>query len=560
MAKSKSTVDELVFVPLGGVGEIGRNMGLYGFGPERSRQWLVVDCGVSFGGPDLPGIELVMPDTTFLEEEADRVVGLVLTHAHEDHYGAILDLWPAFDKPVFATRFGAAMLRAKGISNAMDNSLDVQIFQPGKSFNVGPFKVEAINVAHSIPESCALLIDTPAGRVLHTGDWKIDPQPIGTPETDIERFRAIGAEGSPLALICDSTNAMKEGDSPSETEVAVNLERLIATAKNRVAVTIFASNLGRMISIAHAAAKADRQVVAAGRAVHRIVGIARELGLMEGVPEFLDQDAYGYLPRDKVVLICTGSQGESRAAMARIAAGEHPVIDLSPGDMAVFSSWAIPGNEKAVLDIQNQLVDRGVEVVTSRDEMIHVSGHPRRHELRQLYDWVKPEILIPVHGEPMHLEAHAKLGREHGIPKVFSIRNGDMMRLFPTATQMKGEVRTGVLYLDGNLLCTPEESNVRDRRRLGFGGLVAISLAVNGKGQIVSGPVYDLDGLPELVDDEDPLRDVVQVATEGTIRSFPEKRRTDTGRLAEAIRRAVRSEVNSAWGRKPIVKVFAHRV
>ena len=559
MAKRQPGTDEMVFIPLGGVGEIGMNMGLYGYGPEESRKWLVVDCGVSFGGPELPGIELVMPDPSFLEDQADNVVGLVLTHAHEDHYGAILDLWPTFDRPVFAGKFGAAMLKAKRISNNIEDDVEIQLFEPGVPFQVGPFKVEAIEVSHSIPESNALLIETPAGRVVHTGDWKIDPSPIGTPATNIKRFKEIGSEGS-LTLICDSTNAMKDGDSPSETEVAVNLERLIATAENRVAVTIFASNLGRMISIARAAAKADRQVVAAGRAVHRIAGIARELGLMEGVPDFLDQDAFKTLPRDKIVLICTGSQGEARAAMARIADGSHPVIDLSPGDTAIFSSWAIPGNEKAVLDIQNKLVDKGVEVITGREEMIHVSGHPRRHELAQLYDWLKPDLLIPVHGEPMHLEAHAAFGREKGVKKVLSIRNGDMVRLYPTPKHSPGEVRTGVLYLDGNLLCTPEESNVRDRRRLGFGGVAIVSLAVNGKGQIVSGPVFDLDGIPDLADDDDPLSAVAHRAVSGTIKSFPEKRRTDTGRFAEAIRRAVRSELNAAWSRKPIVKVFVHKV
>lgn len=560
MARKKSTGDELVFVPLGGVGEIGKNMGLYGFGPADNRKWLVVDCGVSFGTPETPGVELTMPDPTFLEEEAENVVGLVLTHAHEDHFGAVLDLWPGYDKPVFATPFASAMLRAKRISNAIEEDVDVEIFTPNVPFNVGPFRVEAIGMAHSIPESVALLIETPAGRVLHTGDWKIDPSPVGTPATDIHRLKAIGEEGKPLALICDSTNAMKEGVSPSETEVAVNLERLIATAKHRVVVTVFASNLGRMISIARAAAKADRQVVAAGRAVHRVMGIARELGLMEGVPEVLDQDAYGYLPREKVVLIATGSQGEARAAMARIATGQHPVIDLSPGDTAIFSSWAIPGNEKAVIEIQNQLVDRGVNVITAKDEMVHVSGHPRRNELAQLYEWTKPSLLIPVHGEPMHLEAHAKFGREHGIKTVYSIRNGDMVRLFPEPAHYPGEVPTGVLYLDGNILCTPEESGVRDRRRLSFGGLVVVSLAVNGKGQIVSGPVFDLDGLPQVEDDDYALSEVVESATRNTIRSFPEKRRSDAGRFAEAIRRAVRSEVNAVWGRKPIVKVIVHRV
>jgi len=560
MARNKRGGDELVFVPLGGVGEIGKNMGLYGFGPENDRKWLVVDCGVTFGGPDLPGIELIMPDPRFLEEEVDGVVGLVLTHAHEDHYGAVLDLWPGFDAPVYATPFAAAMLKAKRLSNAIEEDVEVKIFQSGKPFDVGPFHVEAIDMSHSIPESCALLIDTPAGRVLHTGDWKLDPGPVGTPHTDIERLKAIGAEGKPLALICDSTNAMKDGESPSEAEVAVNLDRLISEAPYRVAVTIFASNLGRMISVARAAKKAGREVVAAGRAVHRVAGIARELGLMEGIPDFLDQDAYGYLPREKTVLICTGSQGESRAAMARIAAGNHPVIDLSPGDRVIFSSWSIPGNEKAVIDIQNQLVDRGVELITGREEMVHVSGHPRRHELVKLYDWVKPSLLVPVHGEPMHLEAHAKLGRENGIKTAYSARNGDMVRLFPEPAHYPSEVPTGILYLDGNILCTPEESRVRDRRKLAFGGLVVVSLAVNGKGQIVSGPVFDLDGIPELEEDDDPLSDVIHSAAHGAIKSFPEKRRTDTARFAEAVRRAVRSETNAVWGRRPIVKVFVHKV
>ena len=550
---------EFVYVPLGGVGEIGMNMGLYGFGPEDDRQWLVVDCGVSFGGPELPGIDLIMPDPSFLEEQADRVVGLVLTHAHEDHYGAVLDLWPAFDKPVFATRFAAAMLRAKRAANQIEEDVAVTVFVPGRPFQVGPFGIEAIDVAHSIPESTALLIETPLGRVLHTGDWKIDTNPVGTPRTNVERFQQLGADGKPLVLICDSTNAVKEGDSPSEADVAAVLEEIISEAKHRVAVTVFASNLGRMISVIRAAAKAGRQVVSSGRAVQRIVGIARELGMLEGLPEILDQDQYGYIPREHCVLICTGSQGEPRAAIARIAAGEHPVIDLSPGDIVIFSSWAIPGNERAVIDIQNQLVDRGVRVITNRDALVHVSGHPRRHELRQLYEWTKPNLLVPVHGEPTHLEAQAQMGRELGIPKVISARNGDMIRLYPSAEHRRGEVPVGVLYLDGNILCTPEESRVRDRRRLAVGGMVAVSLVVNGAGQVISGPDIELDGLPELEDDEEPLHEVVRAAVAGTIKSFPAKRRNDTARFAEAIRRAVRSDTNAVWGRKPITKVFVHR-
>ena len=557
---AKKSTDELVFLPLGGVGEIGMNMAAYGIGPEHARKWIVVDCGVSFGDPSLPGIELIMANPEFLEENADDVLALILTHSHEDHYGAVLDLWPAFDKPVYATRFTAAMLAAKRAADAIVDNVDVRIMAPGKPFEIGPFTIEAISVAHSIPESNALLITTSAGRVLHTGDWKLDPQPVGA-STDVARLQRIGEEkAGPLALVCDSTNALKDGESPSEAEVGETLAGLIAAAPHRVALTTFASNVGRVISIARAAERAGRQVVLSGRALHRITGIARELGMMEGIPPFLDQDAYRSLPRDKVVLLCTGSQGEPRAAVARIARGEHPVIDLNAGDRVIFSSWAIPGNEREVIDIQNMLIDRGIDVITQRDGLVHVTGHPRREELKRLYSWVKPDVLVPVHGEPAHLEAHAKLGRDHGIPNVLHARNGDLIRLFPEPMAFPGEVRTGELYLDGLVLCTPEESGVKGRRRLSFGGHIVVSLAVNANGQVLAGPELIIEGLPRVEDDEETVEDVVRRAISGTLRSMPQRRRGDVEMLNNALHRAIRSEVNAYWGRKPNVTVFVHRI
>jgi len=557
---AKKSTDELVFLPLGGVGEIGMNMAAYGIGPEHSRKWIVVDCGVSFGDPSLPGIELIMANPEFLEENADDVLALILTHSHEDHYGAVLDLWPAFDKPVYATRFTAAMLAAKRAADAIVDNVDVRIMVPGTPFEIGPFTVEAISVAHSIPESNSLLITTPAGRVLHTGDWKLDPQPVGA-STDVARLQRIGEEkAGPLALVCDSTNALKDGESPSEAEVGETLAGLIAAAPYRVALTTFASNVGRVISIARAAERAGRQVVLSGRALHRITGIARELGMMEGIPPFLDQDAYRSLPRDKVVLLCTGSQGEPRAAIARIARGEHPVIDLNAGDRVIFSSWAIPGNEREVIDIQNMLIDRGIDVITQRDGLVHVTGHPRREELKRLYGWVKPDVLVPVHGEPAHLEAHAKLGRDHGIANVLHARNGDLIRLFPEPMAFPGEVRTGELYLDGLVLCTPEESGVKGRRRLSFGGHIVVSLAVNANGQVLAGPELVIEGLPRVEDDDETVEDVVRRAISGTLRSMPQRRRGDVEMLNNALHRAIRSEVNAYWGRKPNVTVFVHRV
>jgi ribonuclease J len=556
---AKNQRDEIVFVPLGGVGEIGMNMGAYGFGPERSRKWIVVDCGVSFGGPDLPGIELIMADPEFLEERAEDILALVLTHSHEDHYGAVLDLWPGFEKPVYCTPFTASMLAAKRAGDGIVENVDITIMRPGQPFQVGPFTIEAINVAHSIPEANALLITTPIGRVLHTGDWKLDPTPVANPPTDIARLKQIGEDRStPLALVCDSTNAMKDGESPSEADVSATLASLIAEAPHRVAVTTFASNVGRVVSIVRAAHLAGRQVVMSGRSLHRIMGIARELGMLEGLPPLLDQDAYRSIPRNKIVLICTGSQGEARAAIARIARGDHPVIEFAPGDRMIFSSWAIPGNEREVNDIQNLLIDQGVELITQKDGLVHVSGHPRRDELRKLYSYVKPDVLVPVHGEAMHLQAHAKLGREAGIADVLEIRNGDMARLFPEPKRFAAEVRTGELYLDGLVLCTPEESGVKGRRRLSFGGHVVLSLCVNGSGQVVAGPDLVIEGLPET--DDESVSELIEDVVTGVLKSMPPKRRSDTEVLNSALFKAIRNEVNSYWGRKPNVSVFVHRV
>jgi ribonuclease J len=382
---------------------------------------------------------------------------------------------------------------------------------------------------------------------------------VGNAPTDVARLQAIGEDRStPLALICDSTNAMKDGESPSEADVAKTLEELIANAPHRVAVTTFASNVGRVISIVRAAHKAGRQVVMSGRSLHRITGIAKELGMLEGLPTLHDQDAYRSVPRDKCVLICTGSQGEARAAIARIARGEHPVIDLNAGDLMIFSSWAIPGNEREVIDIQNRLIDKGVDIITQNDGLVHVTGHPRRGELQKLYAWTKPEVLVPVHGEAMHLQAHAKLGRDAGIPNVCEARNGDMVRLFPEPMAFPAEVRVGELYLDGLVLCTPEESGVKGRRRLSFGGHVVVSLCVNGSGHVVSGPDLVVEGLPETEDES--LSELIEDTIAGVLKSMPSKRRSDTEVLNSAIFKAIRNEVNAYWGRKPNVSVFVHRV
>ncbi|MCX5512011.1 MBL fold metallo-hydrolase [Kaistia algarum] len=555
MNPSRNVPDEFVFLPIGGVGEIGMNLALYGMGPSKARQWIAVDFGVSFAGPDLPGVDLVLPDIRYLEEQKERLLGIVITHAHEDHFGALLDLWPRLRVPVYASAFTAGLLQAKRASYPGSPPIPIQIVTAGDRINLGPFEVEFVAVAHSILEPMALAIRTSLGTVVHTGDWKLDPEPVLGWTTDAQRFAAIGDEGV-LALVCDSTNAMREGRSPSESDVARELEALVGEATGRVAFTSFASNVARIRSIAMAAQAHDRQVVIVGRALRRAIEVATELGYMEGVPPFLDEEAYGYLPRSKVVAIFTGSQGESRAALARIAEDEHKFIGLSPGDIVVFSARAIPGNEKAIGAIINALVDQGVQVITDRDRLVHVSGHPRRDELAEMYGWVRPEIAIPVHGEPMHLVAHAALAREMGVGQVLDVEDGALIRLAPGPAQEIDEVLCDRLYKDGIIVADLEGVGVPERRKLSFAGHVAVSVILDGNGSLMLDPDIALTGLPLQGVSWHPFEETVMSAVLGTIESIPRARRRDSELLREAIRRAVRAAVREAWGKKPLCTVF----
>lgn len=545
---------ELVFAPLGGVGEIGMNLSIYGLGPEGRRQWLAVDLGVSFATEEhLPGVDLLLPDIRYLEEERRSLAGLVLTHAHEDHFGALLELWPRLKVPVFATAFTAALLEAKRRGEPGVPEIPVTVVPLGGRFTAGPFDVELVTMAHSIPEANALIIRTPCGNVLHTGDWKIDPTPILNDPTDEKKLRAFGEEGC-LAVIGDSTNAVREGRSPSEADVAKTITELIKKARGRVAVTTFASNVARLRAVALAARAAGREVVVVGRAMERTVQIARELGYFDGVQDFRPQEAYGYLPPDKVVALCTGSQGEPRAALSRIAEDQHPEVTFSRGDTVIYSARTIPGNEKAVGRVINGLIDQGIEVITDRTHLVHVSGHPRRAELEELYGWVKPRILVPVHGEALHLKEHADLGRKCGITEVIRCRNGDLVRLAPDA-RVIDEVPAGRIYKDGRLLVEAEARTIADRKRLGFAGAISVALALTDKGELVDDPSLDLIGIPERDREGKPIADAVEDAILETLQSLPRARRRDPDGVAEAIRRAVRAAVAERWGKKPMCYV-----
>jgi ribonuclease J len=545
--------DELVFAPLGGVGEIGMNLAVYGFGDAQRRKWIAVDLGVSFGGDDLPGIDLIMPDIRFLVEERRNLLGLVLTHAHEDHFGAVLDLWPRLKVPVYATPFTAALLEAKRQGEPGAPEVPVTIVPPGARFALGPFDIELVSMAHSIPESNGLIIRTGLGAVLHTGDWKIDTTPVLGPPTDEAKLRALGNEGC-LALIGDSTNAVREGRSPSEMEVAKTLAELIRTAPGRVAVTTFASHVGRLRSVARAAAACERDVVLVGRSMERIAQVARETGYLEDIADFRSVEVFGYLPPEKVVALCTGSQGEARAALSRIAEDDHPEVSFSPGDRVIFSSRAIPGNEKAVMRVINGLVGRGIEVITDREHLVHVSGHPRRAELQDMIGWVRPRILIPAHGEPLHMAAHAALARRAGVPKVITCRDGDLVRLAPQPGIID-ELPAGRLYKDGALLIGAEQRTVADRRRLGFVGIVSVALTLSNKGELVTGPRVELTGVPDADAAGTPMIEIAHEALLEAFNSMPQPRRRDPDAVAEALRRAVRAAIGSAWKKKPMCHV-----
>jgi ribonuclease J len=545
----------LVFAPLGGVGEIGMNLGLYGLGDERRRSWIAIDLGVSFASEEhLPGVDLIFPDIRFLIAERKNLAGIVLTHAHEDHFGALLDLWPKLKVPVYATPFTAALFESKRVGEPGAPEIPVNVIPLGGRFTLGAFDIELVSVAHSIPESNALILRTQHGNVLHTGDWKIDSTPVIGLPTDEAKLRKLGEEGT-LAIVGDSTNAVREGRSPSETDVAKTLRELIGAASGRIAVTTFASNVARIRAVAEAARACGREVVVVGRAMERVIQVARETGYLEGVQPFRGTDAYGYLPPDKVVALCTGSQGEPRAALSRIAQDDHPDVTLGKGDTVIFSSRTIPGNEKEVGRVVNGLIDQGITVITDRTHLVHVSGHPRRAELEDLIGWVKPRILIPVHGEALHLSEHAALGRKLGIPHVLQCRNGDLVQLAPGAPAIIDQLPFGRMFKDGKLLIAGESTTIAERRRLSFGGMISVALAVTEKGVLAADPEIDLQGIPEHAANGELLSDLAYNAALDTFENMPKQRRRDPDTVAEAVRRAVRAAIAMHWGKKPVCHV-----
>jgi ribonuclease J len=556
-----SQTDELVFLPLGGSNEIGMNFNLYGFGPPHDRRWIVVDLGVTFGDQTTPGVEIILPDPQFIEDYADRILGIVLTHAHEDHIGAVAWLWPRLKAPVYATPFTAFILREKLREADLLDEVEITEVPLGGAIDLGPFHLELITLTHSIPEPNGLAIKTPLGTVLHTGDWKIDPDPLLGGPTDVARIRELGDEGV-LAMVCDSTNVFVDGRAGSEAEVRETLMPLIMGLKGKVAVACFASNVARMDSVCRAGEAAGRRIALVGRSMRRMAAAAKSVGLMEDLKPFLDEQEAAAFPPDKVLYLCTGSQGEPRAALSRIADGTHPHVKLGAGDSCIFSSRVIPGNEIPIRNLQNKLADQGVRLYTERDHPgIHVSGHPCRDELADMYHWARPEIAVPTHGERRHLLEHCAFARDLQVPQQLAPRNGDMVRLAPGRADVIDEVPAGRIYVDAGVL-TPENGEaLRERRHAAFNGVLAVSVALDGRGRIVSGPQVRALGLPG--DEDNPLEDTLDDLADEAERAL-ERLKGDQRELDEeietALSRAVKKASQRIWGRRPVVETTVLRI
>jgi ribonuclease J len=549
---SEFAEDELIFLPLGGSGEIGMNMNLYGIGGK----WLLVDLGITFADGEHPGIDIITPDPTYLEERRDDLLGLVITHAHEDHLGAVAHLWPRLRCPVWATPFAAALLRNKLEEAGLLGQVPLHVLEPGERLDIGPFDIDFIGLTHSTLEMNALAIRTSAGLVLHTGDWKWDPDPLVGPTSDQEALRRLGDEGV-MALIGDSTNALNEGTSGSELDVRNKLMEICANRTGRIAVATFASNVARIDTVARVAAAHDRHLVLVGRSLWRIVAAAQECGYLNDLPPFLKDVEGAYLPPDKVMFLCTGCQGEQRAAMGRIAFGDHRHVTFEKGDLVIFSSRVIPGNEMSISRVHNRLLWNGVEVIGEKEKGVHVSGHPCRDELAEMFRLVRPQIAVPVHGE----YKHAELALSLQVPEAVVIENGQALRLSPGRADVVAEVQSGRCFVDGDVIVPANDDGVRTRRKLMFSGSAAVILVADAKGELLADPELVLQGLASDPNDARPsLEDEGADAVEAALDELPKSARKDDGRMVEAARIALRRLIRERLGKKAVVEARIIRI
>ena len=549
--------DELLFCPLGGSGEIGMNMNLFAYGKPGKHKWIMVDIGVTFADDTLPGIDLIYPDPRFIVDKKEDLLGIVLTHAHEDHIGAIAHLWPQLQCKIFATPFTAVLIKEKFKEKHIDVTSYLNIVQLNGTISLDPFKIEYITLTHSILEPNGLRIETPAGAILHTGDWKIDPEPLIGGKINSDRLKEIGREGV-LAMICDSTNVFSMGKAGSELDVRKNILNIMSSLKKRIIITSFASNVARMETAFYCAEKTGRQISLVGRSMHRIFKAARQCGYLKNVIEPIDPREAKNISREKIVYLCTGSQGEPMGAMMRISSYTHPDVLIEKDDAVIFSSKIIPGNEKKLYKLHNQLVKDGIEVISEESEFVHVSGHPNREDLREMYEWVKPQCSIPVHGEHRHMIEHINFANEMKVPNPVQVENGDIVKLFPGKPHVFDKAPSGRLYLDGNISVQEDSQSIKDRKNLSANGYMEITIMITPKGNIHKNPIITFRGIP--IEKIEEFTYELEEKIEKTIRTFTLVNKKHEYNLIDALKIVSRKYSKEITGKKPFTNINLVRI
>ena len=550
--------EQLLFCPLGGSGEIGMNLNLYAYGKEENQKWIAVDMGVTFADDSIPGVDLIYPDPSFLLDKKKDLLGLVLTHAHEDHIGAITIIWPELKCKIFATPFTATLIKEKFKEKKIDITDYLKIVPLNSKINLGPFEIDFITLTHSIPEPNGLSIKTPAGIILHSGDWKCDPNPLVGERINDAKLKSIGNQDV-LAMICDSTNVISEGRAGSESDVRESLVKIISNLKKKIIVTSFASNVARMETIFYCAKKTNRQISLVGRSMHRIYKAAKQCGYLQNIIEPVDPRDAKNISREKIIYLCTGSQGEPMGAMRRISSGIHPDVYLDKGDTVIFSSKIIPGNEKKLYAMHNEIVKKGVEIITEENSFVHVSGHPNRDDLKDMYNWIKPRCVIPVHGEHRHMIEQAKFAKEMQVPHSVQVENGDIVRIFPgDKPVIIDKAQSGRMYLDGSIGVREDSSSIKERKNLAANGYLEVTLIVSNNGKIKK-PIISFKGIPE---DETSDAFVFDIEDEVTnmCRTFSLQNKKQEINLIEALKQTCKKIIRNKTGKKPYTTIKIARI
>ena len=554
-----SQKDQLIFCPLGGSGEIGMNMNLFAYGRPDNQKWLIVDIGVTFADDTLPGINLIYPDPGFIIDKKDDLLGIILTHAHEDHIGAIVHIWPQLKCNIYATPFTSVLIKEKFKEKKIEIGNNLKIVDLNGTVKLGPFKIEFITLTHSILEPNGLSIETPVGTILHTGDWKCDPNPLIGNTINEKRLKQIGAKGV-LAMICDSTNIFNPGRAGSELDVRQSLLKIMQNKNKRIIVTSFASNVARMETIFYCAKKIERQISLVGRSMHRIYKAARQCGYLKNVIDPIDSREAKKISREKIVYLCTGSQGEPMGAMMRIAHYVHPDVFIEKDDTVIFSSKIIPGNEKKLYSLHNQLVKNGIEVISEENEFVHVSGHPNQEDLKDMYNWVKPKAIIPVHGEHRHMMEHINFAKEMQVPYPVQIENGDIVQIYPgNEPHVVDKAPVGRMYIDGNISISEDSQSLKERKNLANNGYLEVTIIINNKGKVIKKPIFSFRGLPIESENDDFIFDL-EDEVKKTSRTFSLNSTKQENILIEELKKNCRKLVKEKTGKKPYTNINLVRV